>query len=243
MALGYYKVLIQLPFTSGLPEDVAQNTIFFGCTNAGSSHDEDADDLLPYLASVFNDVLTGATLALDELIGDQVTRDANGCDLVFYFDDGDPTTGLWGSPVAMRSFTMGASGTGNPLPAEVSLALSFHGDLTNVPETAPNPDGPVPPTIRPAARRRGRIYIGPLMAIAGTTGASNDLVPTSAAKNTWSAVGAHLIDNVPSGFVWDIVSKAGGEVHVVTGGYVDDAFDTQRRRGSAPTSRLTFGTP
>lgn len=243
MADGFYKVLIQLPFNSGLPEDVSQNTLFYGCTNVGSSHDEDADDLLPYFESMFNDVLTGAAVPLDELIGDQVTRDANGCDLVFYFDAGDPTTGLWGSPVAMRSFTMGASGTGNPLPAEVSLALSFHGDLTNVPETAPNPTPP-PATIRPAARKRGRIYIGPLMAIAGTTGGpNNDLVPTAGAKNVWSAVGTHLLDNVPSGFVWDIISKAAEEVTVVTGGYVDDAFDTQRRRGSAPTSRLTFGTP
>lgn len=122
------------------------------------------------------------------------------------------------APVLEQAFTIGATG-GNTSPPELAICVSFE---------APQQSG------QPQARRRGRVYIGPLSAGAWstTTGmlttetldgyedAMQDLIDTSANATTWALM------------VYSRVNAAAVEaLHM----WVDNAVDIQRRRGLAAT--------
>jgi flavin-binding protein dodecin len=105
-----------------------------------------------------------------------------------------------------------------PYPAEVALVSSFYAG-SNVP------------------RRRGRHYLGPLSA--GTSGGGVDPRPASnilvAIKDAAVRV-ASTTENVS----WVQVSQMDQMASVVTGGWVDNAYDTQRRRGTKASTRTSW---
>lgn len=127
------------------------------------------------------------------------------------------------APIRTTVWNLTSNPSGTPLPSEVALCCSFQADrISGVPQ----------------ARRRGRVYIGPLSTVAlGTDGrpaatfvtamvnAGNDLVDASVASTTWK---------------WSVFSRVLGTGSEVTNGWVDNAFDTQRRRGIAPSARTVF---
>lgn len=112
------------------------------------------------------------------------------------------------------------------LPPEVAVCLSFQ--ATQVPGVA-------------QARRRGRIYLGPCGFAASTTDenvptaveslvatAGNSLLSASNAAAAWSWVVVHAVDTV---------NQSAADV---VGGWVDNAYDTQRRRGVVATHRTRY---
>lgn len=117
----------------------------------------------------------------------------------------------------------GAVGT-NTLPSEVALVLSFQG---------------VRASGQSQARRRGRIYIGPLRVSAADaltgrpttpmittlTGAASALLASSDAAADWS---------------WVVRSETNNDNTFIDNGWVDNSFDTQRRRGLAPSARTNW---
>ena len=112
---------------------------------------------------------------------------------------------------------------------EVALCLSFR----------QNPASGVNPR-----RTRGRIYIGPLGSAAAVietstgrpTVSANGIVPTLDAAAT-----DLLADSVASStWDWAVYSPTNGTAVAVQSGWIDNAFDTQRRRGIAATTRTTF---
>lgn len=127
-------------------------------------------------------------------------------------------------------FTLPAA-VGAGMPEEIAVCLSITG---------------APPI---TARRRGRIYFGPITDAGtavdmGTVSAPSRPSQGSNADLLQSLVnaGKRLMDNsTAEGMPWAIRSTVPAENYViVTGGYVDNAFDTQRRRGPDPTGRLHF---
>jgi len=131
-----------------------------------------------------------------------------------------------------RSITLAAA-VGGGYAEEAAIVLSTHG---------------APPI---TARRRGRMYFGPLSDSAtciapGTTSLPARPSSASAAHvvQALTAFGAALIlESGTIGMPWSIRSTVPDENYVqITGGHVDNALDTQRRRGPSPTARLTFGT-
>jgi hypothetical protein len=109
-----------------------------------------------------------------------------------------------------------AVGGGSPGPREVALCLSFYSER-NLP------------------RSRGRLYIGPWATTvmqerpdAGTRDIVAELVPGL------TGLGGVDVD-------WCIYSRVDDELKPVTDWWVDDSWDTQRRRGHEPTAR-TIGT-
>jgi len=110
------------------------------------------------------------------------------------------------------------------VPEEVAICVSYHG---------------APPR---TARRRGRIYFGPL----GSTG--EEVFPASSAAFTRvpDPLITDLIDAaeqlIAAGVGWCVRSTVPAENFVpITGGWVDNRFDTQRRRGPEVSLRTTFG--
>jgi len=123
------------------------------------------------------------------------------------------------------------------LPHEVALCLSFEGP-------------PISGT--PQARRRGRLFIGPLDGDVAVTG-TGDARPNSTALLAITAAAEALMTQVTySGVVWSVFSptSAGPEPWTagdllagfvtITNGWMDNAFDTMRSRGLAATSRTIF---
>jgi hypothetical protein len=107
---------------------------------------------------------------------------------------------------------------GDALPGEVACCLSFKAG-----------DGP---------RRKGRIYIGPLSNNAATDVAG----PTRPEAAFLTALGesAENVLNTSENVTWMQVSPTDAVASEVAEVWVDDAFDTQRSRGVAPTTRRTW---
>lgn len=136
-------------------------------------------------------------------------------------------------PVYEESYTPTAP-TNQGFPGEVALCLSFQGE----PASGVN-----------QARRRGRVFLGPLaMASANTSEVSGDTRPSTATitaidsaytalRTAWDGVGIG----------WDHVAfsqtleEGGTPVHLcatpVGEAWVDNAYDTQRKRGAKATLR------
>lgn len=121
-----------------------------------------------------------------------------------------------------------APGAGNALPSEVAVVVSYHG---------------VKQSGVPMARRRGRLYIGPLGAqILGIGADQGRLLP--AVRDSFGAA-AHVLlqaSLTAQEWSWSVYSPTNNFAVDVVGGWIDNAFDTQRRRGVQSTSRSTFGT-
>lgn len=129
-------------------------------------------------------------------------------------------------PLAENTFNLVAAVNSDGLPSEVALCLSFQGE--RVPGF-------------PQARRRGRIYLGSLRSNVNSTGR-----PTSTARTTVANAAATLssnlkaLSNISQLGVW---SRADGDFVAAVDGWIDDTFDTQRRRGVQRTSRTTWVVP
>ncbi len=127
-------------------------------------------------------------------------------------------------PFYTTPFNLSAAPAGSPLPSEVATCLSFQGSKA---------------AGFPQARRRGRIYIGPLDTTAldanGRPSSAMLTAITSAAATFKSTIAALASDTA-----WSIWSPTDGAAVPVANGWMDNAFDTQRRRGIDRTTRTTF---
>lgn len=152
-------------------------------------------------------------------VNSAVSRVASACRVETY---NIPTTGrLLGAPVLITNFTMAAPvGGGNDLPTEVAICTSLA--ATGTGDIAPG-------------RRKGRTFLGPFNTAAGT-GRPAPIFRASIAANT-KILNENLGEIGSSLGVW---SRANEEVYTVDRGWVDDAFDIQRRRGVSPTTRTTW---
>lgn len=164
--------------------------------------------------------------------------------------------GPLGSPFHIRPWLGPANPGFSPtfFPPEVSAVLSFHADLVDVaefgaPEAIPSTDAAIDQgapathvgTPRPKARRRGRVFVGPL-----NNAALNEDTPTCPLSAAFTlalrSAGSRLITDLASDGVngWGVWSRRDKAVRLVTGGWTDDAPDIQRRRGITPTTRALW---
>lgn len=120
--------------------------------------------------------------------------------------------------------SLAASDTGLALPREVALCCSY------------NVGGPGP-------RNRGRTYLGPftVAALAGGTPALSRPHADLTARIAERA--EDLATNPSLECTWVLWSRRNAEMHTITGGFVDNAWDTIRKRGKAPESRVSWGAP
>ena len=121
----------------------------------------------------------------------------------------------------------GPTGSGTS-PHELAICLSFQGDRE---------------AGRVQARRRGRVYIGPLQSAVSTFDGMVDVT----LRDTLATAGGTLLTASGESSAWTWVVHSTRNLATpdtpVTNGWVDNAFDIQRRRGVDASSRATFGTP
>lgn len=104
------------------------------------------------------------------------------------------------------------------VPEEVACCLSYKA----APPSSPN--------------RRGRIYIGPLNSLA--VNASNATTPVRVSTSFVDVLkAAALALRDTGGLGWSVYSPKLGTYALITSGWVDNACDTQRRRGPKATLR------
>ena len=215
-----------IPSDSGVTRDAVQNTFtFFGGGSgntpaivAAAFHQRPID----YYIEDF-----GEAHPLGWYMGQSLERSSNVCSVTWR--EVDLTTGNLGAIVRTDMFTLPAADAGSaPLPREVSVCSSFHGDLTFVEEEGSEGD-------RPASRLRGRRFVGPL----NTSASDVDSTPLRPASDLVDLL-VLAEQNIADGGAAVVWSRAGQSQSVVIGGFIDNEFDTQRRRGETPTSRTTW---
>lgn len=126
-------------------------------------------------------------------------------------------------PFIETSFNLTTAPSGDPAPSEVALCLSFQGSRASG---------------FPQARRRGRVFIGPLLLNTSSVGR-----PTTTIVTALAGAGDALktsVDAITGDVAWAVWSQVDQAAVPVTDGWVDNAFDTVRRRGIRPNSRTTF---
>lgn len=126
-------------------------------------------------------------------------------------------------PVLEQGFNFTTAPGGAPLPSELSCVLTIHGTRT--------------PGF-PQSRRRGRLYLGPLGTAAQSGGRPVSAFMT--ALTTAAIAFKSTVDGLAGDTAWAVWSVTDGAAVGVSGGWVDNAMDVQRRRGVEPTSRTTW---
>lgn len=224
MADRLYRVQVSIPLDSAIPDDAIVNTFHF----------DDDDDPLAGAEDTQGWIMDALTTFYNRIDQTLFPNTVGPAATVKMYDLRDP------EPRVLRfqdtiALTPAAS---DPLPNEVALCISF----AATPVAGVNPQ-----------RRRGRLFIGPIAQSAGVVVASQ-LRPTSSAMAELAGAGSDLIDGIshPASpglhLKWSIYSPttdaAGASIddsfNDVVSGWVDNAFDTQRRRGPAATTRTTF---
>lgn len=127
------------------------------------------------------------------------------------------------APIIIQTWNLASAPSGTALPPEVCLCLSFQGARVSG---------------LPQARRRGRIYFGPL----DTTALGSDGRPAGAFITSLrnSASDFLTLSNAATTWKWKQYSRVNDGFSTVEDGWVDNEFDVQRRRGRAWTSRTLF---
>lgn len=218
------KVTVTIPRDSGLPADNTVNTFWFRTGLAeGVFTSGEADTVADVLARFYNDPSPGgpATAVRNYMAS------VHGDELIIKFYDHDTVlpAGTQRIPYQTRERVLGAKST-STMPEEVALCLSYRAAL----ESGTNP-----------ARRRGRIFIGPLGENAVQTISDGRTRPPAELQNAliYGAQELQLgIRNIGANFDWGVYSPTDNAFNVIAHAWVDDAFDTMRSRGPAPSGRL-----
>lgn len=216
--MAILQVQAVLKMLSGIPADSAVNTFHFSTADT-------LPGTLDAIRDAVRDLYTGVT-GLNQKVQDQLSAEVAlvGHELKFInLDDPAPRT-----PIRIDSMTFTSTGAGR-LPSEVAICLSFQA---------------VAESGKPQSRRRGRIYVGPLATTTNDNGR-----PGNNPKDSLAVAGTRLLaasDAAPF-WSWIVLSQANPGTPtrpayprtfaLVDNGWVDNAFDTQRRRGLKLTAR------
>lgn len=226
MASSFYRATWKIPTDSGLPADKVNNVWSFRhLTDADQA--ADAIEIRTRLAGFYED--------LKDYFSSQL--DLAHCRLVIVdLAETPPRLPFYDEEYSVSTATTG----GSDFPAEVAVCLSFRGTLGSGLN---------------ARRRRGRIYLGPLqgdvtdhpMLYSTWPAAIRDAATSNIAVATgdveWCVYSPYTHHDVPVG------TKLDPELHPenpaslpqsfvnVAHVWVDNAWDTQRRRGVQATSR------
>lgn len=198
---------------SGLPEDRSINVWHFNCDDAVPGGGiTDLANVFDMLEDFYLTTPTGGANSTKDWLSKLV---AGPFELKAY-NLSDPSPRV---PIGTRSLSFTTSGTA--MPSEVAFKISAKGVIVS---------GDIP------ARHKGGVFIGPLntAGLDTATGRPTAAMILGMRRSLRDLVEASIasINNK-----WAIYSTADNLAYDVEDGWVDNAFDTQRRRGNAPTAR------
>lgn len=217
--MGLLRAEFTSYFSDDLPRDMDVNTVYF--RDSGQDGILEALGFVPSVAPDYNaTALNWATAVHDFFANASIFQPGRGVKCKLYDMGATKPRPVLGQgdvgPTAARQ----SGSPGNP---KVAFVVSFFGGR-NLP------------------RQRGRNYLGPLGA-----GAAGSFSPGSAERTqaiNWCTRIAGLQLQVPnpgtnSDVDWVVYSPTSNSSHKVTDGWVDDEWDTVRKRGERATTRTT----
>lgn len=211
---------------SGLPRDTVINDFAF---KAAASPTPTEVGMMISVVNEFYRTTQASSRKVGEYISNQINRAATHELQAYHI-----TAGPLGSPFYTEDWLGPPTAlTATGVPTEVAAVLSFHADLTGAAEESG--------ATRPRARRRGRVFIGPL-----TGGAIVQSAPPYTLDASFTLVlreaAVKLMDDAEAaGVPWCVWSREDATLRPVVGGWTDNAPDTQRRRGFRATTRNVWG--
>jgi hypothetical protein len=217
-----FLTTVTIEHDSGLPEDRVVNDFAWVASDLAALQ----LDTTAGIPAFYNVAHAPAADPLSFWLSPRLDTTANRCKVRYYNITGFESGAPHGSPIAIESFTLNGGAVANALPEEVAAVISWHADLTGAPEEVG--------ATRPAARRRGRAYIGPL----NVQGVGTDARITTPFMNSLHGAGLFFL-TLPGGH-FSIWSRADAVLRPAVGGFNDNAFDTQRRRGTDATLRQVW---
>lgn len=225
MASPLYKMVVKLHRSNGVPADDVINVWHFEGDEGGTSTDEETrwNELLPGLVSRLETFYNGISVYFSRVLSGECTIQA--------INMRDPR------PVYARqesTFTLPQSQAVAPLPSEVALCLSFEG--------AKEPGAVM-------RRRRGRVYLGPFNDFAlDTAPIGGDSRPILALREAVLNEGLTMATGEPATGAARLAifsPTEAGPLNTTADAawndavrlWLDDAWDTQRRRGAVASRR------
>ena len=215
MTLGF-QMHVTIPYFSNIPDDVVTNVWSFTYVTL-SPADANWADLVTRLTDFYEDVYDTTGVLGNQWCQYGSTR-WKGYDL----SDPLPRAPKYDVVSAISA----AVSSGSKCTPETAVCLSFQG--TQISGSA-------------QARRRGRIFIG-AMGDPMTSGSTTAFPTLGSSKRSVIATAASnlLTGAAIDGWTWSVYSRADDVMVPVNNGWIDDAPDTQRRRGQAATTRTTW---
>jgi len=237
MTSGFYRVPVTIPMDSGLPGDVSTNVWSF--RNVTEPVDREADGVS------IRDALTEFYSTISNRFSSRVNLGGNTVK-VFDLNDDQPRI-----PFYESTLTLSSEITSNmDFPPEVAICLSFKGAA----ESGVN-----------AARRRGRVYLGPWQSSSTTDyadvltaditlikdGVVAMLAELSSTDIEWCVYSPYTHHGVPVGgdigemidpetpLYPEVLANLYASFTPCATYWVDNSWDTQRRRGTKATFRST----
>lgn len=214
------EVFVQatIPSKTNIPRDAVVNTFHFVGV-------QERSEFPGVIIGRLDEFYTSTVTSTGDSISQYMSTELNfgGARAKFYdMDDAEPR-----APFADESMglTQGTPITQVNLPGEVALCTSYRGDL----QSGQNP-----------SRRRGRLYIGPLNTGALASVSQSPTRPASDFYNTVADATQRLAAASTLGVRWVVHSRVAGTNTPIEYGWVDNAFDTMRKRGVDPTARVNW---
>lgn len=214
------RALVTIPMDSGIAADAVTNTFY---VDGGQVGDSDVD-----VADNFHDDLTVFYQAIAAAIfPNEVAPLLN----VRYYNLGHAKPRV---PIHEETIAHGSvSGTAG-FPHEVAVCLSFRGEYESG---------------TPNARRRGRVFLGPVKRDFGDIDGSDWAIPEAdrleiaAAAQVLAAAGNDTAQWSIYSPTTDVLSSLDDAMVDVVAGWVDNAFDTIRSRGRKTNARTNWPIP
>lgn len=221
-------VTVTFECTSAFPRDRIVNTFAF----SGDPIADPADlaTIEANLNDFYNVMPVGGSHPLSYYISGAISRSVKPV-IRHYNVDGFLGGAAAGSPIRTTDMAanLGAPGGTGDLPSECAAVLTLKGNVAGVAEFAPG--------ARPRARHRGHIFLGPLSNATLVTSSGRTQLDPALLSNATKA-GLRLITAAgPDLAAW---SRKDGAFYPITSCYMDDAYDTQRRRGPRAATRVTL---
>lgn len=210
----HVKAMVILQGGSLLPEDRYVNNLHFDSPEA--SLDLAAAIIIGPVRAFYETIPAGRAAAVGAGISPYVQRAYE----VRFYNMADPEPRV---PVIATGTLPAVPSGAEGLPEEVAVVHAFHG---------------APPV---TGRRRGRNYLGPLNSSAfdgATTSA-----PTRVDAGFRGNVAAAALALAGAEVGWAVYSGVANTLTPVVAGWVDNEFDTQRRRGAESNLRSTWALP